>query len=72
MVCDVNMNGYVGLCHIAFITLMTIILVCDVILVGDIKKEDRVELVRNTLDLSQHLLDDIGKILRSRFINDLY
>ena len=27
---SINMNGYVGLCHIAFITLMAIILVCDV------------------------------------------
>ena len=38
------------------------------ILVGHIKTEDRVELIRNIVssDLSQHLLDDIGKILRSR------
>ena len=38
------------------------------LLVGDIKTEDRVGLVRNIVksDLSQHLLDDIGKILRSR------
>ena len=38
------------------------------LLVGGIKTEDRVVLVRNIVssDLSQHLLDDIGKILRSR------
>ena len=38
------------------------------ILVGGIETEVRVQLVRNIVssDLSQHLLDDIGKILRSR------
>ena len=38
------------------------------VLVGDIKAGVREELVRNIVrsDLSQHLLDDIGKILRSR------